>query len=76
MSVLSNGDILYSPAVRSTLKQRDAVNHCTLCFSTGYKYQCGLYENVGWSLGATRRKLHSISFVHEAASGYHFTSSY
>lgn len=65
MSVLDNGDILYSHAACSTLKTTFSLS---LCFIAGDKYRTHhsvLFEKVVRSSLAKRGELYSIIFIYK-----------
>ena len=72
LSVLDYGDVVYRHAAASTLKPLDSVYHSAIRFITGDSYDthhCILYDRVGWSSLAERRKLHWHLFLYKAIIG-------
>ena len=72
LSILDYGDIIYRHASVTTLKILDSVYHSALRFITGEKYDthhCILYNKVGWSSLADRRKKHWYLFIFKALIG-------
>ena len=72
LSVLDYGDIIYMHASATALKVLDTVYHSAIRFITQANYDthhCHLYQLVGWTSLALRRKLHWYQFIFKAISG-------